>query len=119
MLISTPVQESFVLKIAPVRLAKMLPQRQHAASAMINISLVFIWLFCLVIGFGFGLFPLGILWDPLEFICRWDFLLVERTRSRQKWRQEECGRALVCEEKLRRRPPWRGRERSANRDRSQ
>ena len=44
-------------------------------------------------------------------------LLVERTRSRRKWRQEECGRALVCEGKLMRRPAWRARGPSANRGR--
>jgi two-component system, LuxR family, response regulator FixJ len=44
-----------------------------------------------------GLFPFGFLWNPLEFICRWDFLLVERTRSRQKLRREECCRALIAE----------------------
>ena len=54
---------------------------------------------------GFGLSTFG---NPLKFICRWDFLLVERTRSRQKWRQEECGRAPVCEGKLMRRLAWRG-----------
>ncbi len=64
---------------------------------------------------GFGLSTFG---NPLKFICRWDFLLVERTRSRQKWRQEECGRAPVCEGKLMRRLAWRARGPAANRGRS-
>jgi len=49
-----------------------------------------------------------------EFLCWIIGLRVERMRSRQKWRQKECGRAPVCEGKLMRRPPWRARARPAN-----
>src|SRR4029453_2633751 len=125
MLRLTPLQVLSVVKIAPGSgLAFTTPPASNdpiARAAIIaprvNVN-VFISFISIFLGLVFGLFSFGESFGiPLEFICRWDFLLVERMRSRQKWRQEECGRAPVCEGKLMRRPQRHAGERSANRGR--